>query len=46
MSNEPDAPLDFAVQKLEAIREILRNFDWEHSDRQYALEQIDRIVEE
>lgn len=32
-----------AVQ-IAAVRGILARFDWEHDDRQYALEEIDRIV--
>lgn len=30
--------------KLAAIRAVLARFDWEHDDRQYALEEIDRIA--
>jgi hypothetical protein len=30
--------------KLAAVRGVLTAFDWEHDDRQYALEEIDRIV--
>ena len=30
--------------KLAAVRDVLSAFDWEHDDRQYALEEIDRIV--
>jgi len=30
--------------KLAAIRGVLDAFDWEHDDRQYALEAIERIV--
>jgi hypothetical protein len=30
--------------KLAAIRAVLAAFDWEHDDRQYALEEIDRIA--
>ncbi len=32
--------------KLAAVRDVLSNFDWERDDRQYALEEIDRIVTE
>ena len=32
--------------KLAAVRDVLAAFDWEHDDRQYALETIDRIVAE
>jgi hypothetical protein len=30
--------------KLAAVRGVLRAFDWETDDRQYALEEIERIV--
>lgn len=30
--------------KLAAVRAVLSAFDWEHDDRQYALEEIERIV--
>jgi hypothetical protein len=30
--------------QLAAIRAVLARFDWEHDDRQYALEEIDRIA--
>ena len=30
--------------KLAAVRDVLAAFDWERDDRQYALEEIDRIV--
>lgn len=30
--------------KLAEIRAILGAFDWEHDDRQYALEKIERII--
>jgi hypothetical protein len=30
--------------RLTAIRGVLDAFDWEHDDRQYALEAIERIV--
>lgn len=33
-----------AAAKLEAVRGVLSVFDWEHDDRQYALEEIARIV--
>ena len=33
------------TRRLNAIRGVLAWFDWEHDDRQYALEKIDRIVE-
>lgn len=29
---------------LDRVRRVLAEFDWEHDDRQYALEDIDRIV--
>ena len=31
--------------KLAAIRAVLAAFDWEHDDRQYALEEIERIAD-
>ena len=30
---------------LDAIRAVLAGFDWEHDDRQYALEQIEMIAD-
>ena len=30
--------------QLAEVRAVLAAFDWEHDDRQYALEKIDRIV--
>ncbi len=30
--------------KLAAVRDVLSAFDWERDDRQYALEEIERIV--
>jgi hypothetical protein len=30
--------------KLAKIRDILNNFNWEHDDRELALEEIDRII--
>jgi hypothetical protein len=33
-----------AAEQLEEIRLVLEAFDWEFSDRQLALEEIDRIV--
>ena len=35
---------DDPASPLEEIRVLLAAFDWEHSDRQLALEEIDRIV--
>ena len=35
-----------AALKLAQIRAIFAAFDWEHDDRQYALEEIERIVSE
>ena len=32
------------TRRLEAIRAVLAGFDWERGDRQYALEEIDRIA--
>jgi hypothetical protein len=37
------SPNDDSV-KLAAVRDVLAAFDWECDDRQYALEEIDRIV--
>jgi hypothetical protein len=34
-----------AARRLSAIREVLSHFDWEHDDRQLALEAIDRIAD-
>ena len=33
------------TRRLGEIREVLSHFDWEHDDRQYALEAIERITE-
>jgi 8-oxo-dGTP pyrophosphatase MutT (NUDIX family) len=33
-----------AAAKLDAVRGVLSAFDWEHDDRQHALEEIERIV--
>ena len=33
------------TRRLNAIREVLSHFDWEHDDRQLALEAIDRIAD-
>jgi hypothetical protein len=33
------------TQRLDAIRGLLGRFDWEHDDRQYALEAIERIAD-
>ena len=33
------------TQRLDRIRVVLAKFDWEHDDRQLALEAIERIVE-
>lgn len=33
-----------AMRRMAAIREVLRNFDWDSGDRQLALEEIDRIA--
>jgi hypothetical protein len=32
-------------QRLDRVRVVLAKFDWEHDDRQYALEAIERIVD-
>lgn len=45
-TNDTDAnpaPAEDA-RRLAEIRAILAAFDWEHDDRQYALEAIDRIA--
>jgi hypothetical protein len=34
------------TRRLDQIRVLLARFDWEHDDRQYALEAIGRIVSE
>jgi hypothetical protein len=48
-AGEPgEAPLPGAAEaarRLEAVRGVLARFDWETSDRQLALEAIDRIAE-
>jgi hypothetical protein len=36
---------DAGAGRLAAIRAVLARFDWEHDDRQYALEEIDRIAD-
>jgi hypothetical protein len=33
------------TRRLDTIRGVLSRFDWEHDDRQYALETIERIVD-
>ena len=33
------------AERLEAVRQIFREFDWGHSDLQYAMEKIQEIVE-
>ena len=35
---------DDSSAKLAAVRAVLSAFDWEHDDRQYALEEIERIA--
>jgi hypothetical protein len=40
---EPKTPNPAEVA-LKEIRALLAAFDWEHDDRQYALERIDTIV--
>ena len=37
-------PNEDAAAKLAEVRDVLAAFDWERDDRQYALEEIDRIV--
>jgi hypothetical protein len=39
-------PNEDAAAKLARVRSVLAAFDWEHDDRQYALEEIDAIVSE
>ena len=41
------APGDAAedTRRLDAIRELLSHFDWEHGNRQYALEAVERIAD-
>jgi hypothetical protein len=38
------SPSNDDTAKLAAVRDVLSAFDWESDDRQYALEEIDRIV--
>jgi len=33
------------TRQLDAVRAVLAAFDWEHDDRQYALEEIERVLE-
>ena len=33
------------IRRLDRIRVVLAKFDWEHDDRQLALEAIERIIE-
>ncbi len=40
-----DHEQDEDTRRLAAIRGVLNRFDWEHDDRQLALEAIERIVE-
>ncbi len=40
----PEEPADGDGGRLDAIRGLLEAFDWEHDDRQYALEAIERIA--
>jgi len=41
----PASPVDEdAAAKLDAVRAVLSAFDWENDNRQYALEEIERIV--
>ena len=44
---DASAPVEVAAdtQRLDRVRVVLAKFDWEHDDRQYALESIERIVE-
>jgi hypothetical protein len=39
-------PTEDAAAKLAEIRAVLAAFDWEHDDRQYALEAIADIAED
>ena len=41
----PDAAAE-GSRRLDAIRGVLARFDWEHDDRQLALEAIERIVDD
>lgn len=48
--DEPDAAAVLLVaeedsRRLDAIRGVLTRFDWEHDDRQLALEAIERIAD-
>ncbi len=40
-----DTPAAGDSRRLAAIRDVLARFDWEHDDRQFALEEIERIAE-
>ena len=44
---DASAPVEVAAdtQRLDRVRVVLAKFDWEHDDRQLALEAIERIVE-
>ena len=42
--HEPDAVAG-DTRRLDRIRVVLAKFSWEHDDRQYALEAIERIVD-
>ncbi len=39
-----DVPRHDPAAQLAEIRAVLAAFDWEHDDRQYALEAIERIT--
>jgi hypothetical protein len=41
---EPDGATE-DTQRLDRVRVVLAKFDWEHDDRQLALEAIERIVD-
>lgn len=36
---------DEDARRLDAIREVLRHFDWDYHDRQLALETVERIAD-
>jgi hypothetical protein len=44
IADRPDSA-DEDTRRLGAIRDLLAHFDWEHHDRQLALEAIERIVD-
>jgi hypothetical protein len=42
---DTDREVSGDTQRLDRIRVVLAKFDWEHDDRQFALEAIERIVD-